>query len=38
LPAGVPAAGALAGDVEFAGDLGPGAALGEQLGSTFRRA
>jgi hypothetical protein len=35
LPAGMPAAGALAGDVQLAGDLGLGAAPGEQLGGAF---
>ena len=35
LPAGVPAAGALARDVQLPGDLGLGAALGEQLGGAF---
>ena len=34
-PAGVPAAGALLGDVQLAGDLGLRAALGEQLGGTL---
>jgi hypothetical protein len=35
LPTAVPAAGALAGDVQLAGDLGLGPALGEQLGGAF---
>jgi len=35
LPAGVPAAGALARDVQFVGDFGLRSALREQLGGTF---